>query len=904
MSEVTTGADDSRFRRGLLLVSSSSLANLVLLFLELIVIARLLSTSGYGRYVLLVAAANFVVMICDAGCKLSVTQFIATGDRTRQEEVVASALIFRTVTMLAATALVLGVYAATRTTGWSTGLDQYLVYLPIMFVSASYDELLYGMLQGFQAYRPMAATQIVRGVLRLGLTTVLLLVFHAGMAALVASWSIALIAAIVIEYLALPTHGQWRWRRETLVEVLRFGRSLQVMRFLSFVSARVHITLLGLLAGVDSVAFFAAANRIPDALTTLSDSFTRVYFPAISGHLAAGRKAEAEALMQRSLRLLAIVCALGAVCSAVFSHELMVLLFSAKYARAAPAFGLLMVAFYIATLVNVLGYTLTANGRPARALWLDTGQAVALLLLDLAMIPFFGAAGAAAAAVIGTYISAPIGVWMVRRIGLALDIRPYVRQAAILAVCFALVWTIRPDDLRIALLFRAGVLELFCVLSLLLRTFGTADIAVLLSRRGTGPSKAASVDEPSGNRGRSIVSKRRICIIAFKPVRQCVHVLRQIEYLATDFELTVIGYGEADAGWGLTHWFNVPEPTLLSKAAKAFWFTLGRLVPRAYDRWYWTAGRHKQAYRHALASGANAFHANDWQSLPIAVRAARQTGARVVFHMHEYAEEERTDSRLWRLLVAPAVRYLIKKYTAEAHDTIDAYITVCDPIAERYARELGTEVRVVFNAPKPVATLPVEDAVAQPRQIRMIHHGYAKRGRGLHRLIEALARTDERFRLDFMLVDDDEGYIDELKALADRIAAGRVGFRTPVPPDNIVATVAGYDLGLCVIEPSSYNNLMMLPNKFFEYVQAGLAVCVGPSPAMAALVRRYDLGVVAESFEPLDVARALNGLDANALESMRRAAREAATVLNADVEMGKVVTIYRRMFDATPVAVG
>jgi O-antigen/teichoic acid export membrane protein/glycosyltransferase involved in cell wall biosynthesis len=902
MSANTATSEDRQFRGGLLLVSGGSLVNLALLFLELLIVARLLPTRSYGEYVLLVAAANFLVMICDFGCKLSVTQFISTGDHDQQSAVVSSALIFRCIVLIVVSALIGVVLFVSNATRWSTGLDAYLVYLPIMLITASFDELLFAMLQGFQAYRQMAAALLIRGVLRLSLTVVLLIVLHGSLVALVYSWSISFAVVIALQYLALPLRGVWRWHRETLLAVLRFGRSLQAMRFLGFISDRMHITLLGALAGVDSVAFFAVANRIPDALQTLSDSFVRVYFPAVSALLAAGRKQAAELMLQRSLRLLSFVSALGAVIAAAFSREIVTLLFSAKYAPAAPAFALLMVALQMTMIVNLLGYTLTATGRPARALWLDLGQAAALLLGDVLLIPFFGTVGAAAAALVGSYASGPIGVLMVRRSDLALDARPYARQSGIVLSCLALTVLIHPVGLLSALAFKGAVLAGFCIASLLLATIDRGDFGLVLGKRGA-PAVAAEPVEPIcfpvpiAGIERIAMNRKRICILAFKQVRQCVHVLRQIEYLAEDFDLTVVGYGEADANWPPTQWRSVPQPTLLSKAIKAFWFSLGRLTPRAYDAWYWSAKRHKLAYEYALASEADAFHANDWQSLPIAVRAARQTGARVVFHMHEYAEEERTDSFAWRFFVAPAVRYLVKKYTTNAAGAIDAYITVCEPIAERYARELGKEVEVVYNAPKPVRVLHTSADEGSARAIRLIHHGYAKRGRGLHKLIEALALSDERFRLHFMLVEDDAGYIDELRALAERIAPGRVRFRETVLPDEIVRTVAQYDIGFCVIEPSTYNNLMMLPNKLFEYIQAGLAVCVGPSPAMADLVAQYDVGVVAGSFEPADVAAALNRLTWAEIEAMKQAARQAASVLNADVEMGKVVTLYRRLLD-------
>jgi len=397
------------------------------------------------------------------------------------------------------------------------------------------------------------------------------------------------------------------------------------------------------------------------------------------------------------------------------------------------------------------------------------------------------------------------------------------------------------------------------------------------------------------------VTKKRICIIAFKPVRTTIHVLRQIDYLSPHYDLTVIGHGEPDVAWPKVTWHRVPAQTVAEKVAKLGLYALGRVFPFIYEAWYWSVRRHRLAYELAVASRADAFHANDWQSVPLAVAAARQTGGRVVLHLHEYAEEGRKFG-LWSLLVAPAIRHLLWKSVDDSGVSIDASITVCEPIAERYGREYGLDPVVVFNAPRPVRVTWRDEPVGS-NPIRLVHHGFAKRGRGLHHLIEALALADSRFTLDFMLVEDNRGYVAELKQLAERLAPGRVHFRPPVPPGEIVQTVAEYDVGFCVIHPSSYNNLMMLPNKFFEYIQAGLALCVGPSPAMCRVVRGHGLGLIAESFEPKDVAKALNRLTAADLAAMKEASRRAASALNADVEMGRLVSIYRRMFDQAESAV-
>ena len=105
--------------------------------------------------------------------------------------------------------------------------------------------------------------------------------------------------------------------------------------------------------------------------------------------------------------------------------------------------------------------------------------------------------------------------------------------------------------------------------------------------------------------------------------------------------------------------------------------------------------------------------------------------------------------------------------------------------------------------------------------------------------------------------------------------------------------ISEFDVGLHILEPRSYNYACSLPNKFFDFVAAGLAVCIGPSPEMAKFVHRYGLGCVASGFQPREVAAVLNSLTAEQVKEMRKAAQRAALELNADTEMGKVREVVR-----------
>jgi hypothetical protein len=147
-----------------------------------------------------------------------------------------------------------------------------------------------------------------------------------------------------------------------------------------------------------------------------------------------------------------------------------------------------------------------------------------------------------------------------------------------------------------------------------------------------------------------------------------------------------------------------------------------------------------------------------------------------------------------------------------------------------------------------------------------------------------------------MLINNDISYLKELKRLANKRARGRITFHEAVLPEEIIGRICEYDIGLCLITPTNYNNLVSLPNKFFDYIIAGLAVCIGPSPSMVELVRKYRFGCVAPTFHPKDVAKTLNKLGRSEIAAMKKASREAAQVLNAGREMKNVVDLYKNLF--------
>jgi O-antigen/teichoic acid export membrane protein len=325
----------------------------------------------------------------------------------------------------------------------------------------------------------MAIAQIARSVLRLCLTVTFLSVLDLGITGLILSWTASFAVSVLYQYLVLPISRTFMFRRPLVTEMLRFGIPLQGIRFLWFMLRRLDVFLLATLAGPASVAFYDVAFRIPDALQRLSESFTAVFFPTVSSLLGEGKRERATVILNHSLRLLSFATALLTIAGIVFSREIVTLLFSQKYADASLAFALFMLSLHMTCLVNLMGYMLTATGKPGRSLIADSIRTTVHGAGDLLLIPRFSYVGTAYAAIAAAYIANPIAVWFLRRSGIRTEVLPYAKQTGLLLTCAALFWAVHPS----ALAFRMAIVLLFVVLNVALSTISRDDLSLVLPDR-------------------------------------------------------------------------------------------------------------------------------------------------------------------------------------------------------------------------------------------------------------------------------------------------------------------------------------------------------------------------------------------------------------------------------------
>jgi glycosyltransferase involved in cell wall biosynthesis len=173
--------------------------------------------------------------------------------------------------------------------------------------------------------------------------------------------------------------------------------------------------------------------------------------------------------------------------------------------------------------------------------------------------------------------------------------------------------------------------------------------------------------------------------------------------------------------------------------------------------------------------------------------------------------------------------------------------------------------------------------------IEVLYHGIVSPGRGLEEVIQSVALWKPEFRLTIRGPVGD-AYRSELQSrMAAAGVSDRVRLSPPVPMTDLVREAHAADVGLFVLPGHSRHNRYALPNKFFEYIMAGLALCVSDLPEMARLTGQYDLGRLVNGLSPRDIATQINSLDRQTIDCYKRNALAAARQLNWRVESGRLL---------------
>lgn len=225
----------------------------------------------------------------------------------------------------------------------------------------------------------------------------------------------------------------------------------------------------------------------------------------------------------------------------------------------------------------------------------------------------------------------------------------------------------------------------------------------------------------------------------------------------------------------------------------------------------------------------------------------------LVYDSHEYFTE--VPELVNRKHIQAIWKFIERKIFPKLTDVI----TVNDSIADLFESDYGNRPHVVRNIPRKTEfiTKVSRESLGLPNDkfILILQGSGINVQRGAEELVEAMEFVDNAVLL-FIGGGD---VIDVLKEIAKRPElVGKIIFQPRVPYQQLMQYTAAADLGLTLDKSTNLNYKFSLPNKLFDYIQAGIPVLSSPLPEIEKIIIKYDVGDFIPDHNPKNIAQKIN----------------------------------------------
>jgi len=277
---------------------------------------------------------------------------------------------------------------------------------------------------------------------------------------------------------------------------------------------------------------------------------------------------------------------------------------------------------------------------------------------------------------------------------------------------------------------------------------------------------------------------------------------------------------------------------------------------------------------------------NDLDTLPASYCAGKLRGKKIVYDSHEFFTEvpelvnRNFPRRVWLLierLILPRLKH--------------AY-TVSTSIAETYNRLYKIQMEVIQNVP-----LFNDNANDSPEtkteQKIILYQGSLNVGRGLEQMINAMQFIDNAH---FKIIGDGDIVQQLEQQIKEKALEKKVTIKGRMPFQELPAETSKADLGIALEENIGLNYYYALPNKLFDYIQAGVPVLVSPFPEMQKIVNQYEIGTVYDHKDAKMLAQKIDEIFElkNRYQQWQRNTQKAAKDLCWEKQEETLINIYTK----------
>jgi len=282
--------------------------------------------------------------------------------------------------------------------------------------------------------------------------------------------------------------------------------------------------------------------------------------------------------------------------------------------------------------------------------------------------------------------------------------------------------------------------------------------------------------------------------------------------------------------------------------------------------------------------------ANDLDTLLANYLVSKLRKKKLVYDSHEYFTE------VPELLARPRVREVWLTIEKNIFPKLKYVSTVNDSIAGFYEERYKIRPVVIRNiANKLILSITKtkkSEGFPEDKYLIIMQGGAINVDRGGEELLSAMLYIDNAI----LLFAGSGDKIPELKKMCTDLQLNdKVKFIPRMPYLQLMEYTSIADIGVSLDKDTNPNYKYSLPNKLFDYIQAGVPILCSRVVEVAAIVQNYNLGMVCKSYDPKEIAAVLQTMLANKenLKYWRENAKKAADELCWENEQTKVIELYK-----------
>ncbi len=373
-----------------------------------LIVTRVLGPEKYGVLTFILAVLLFISVFFEFGFFSAGARLLAVSKDKKKDQELIGALILITLGISLSFFLILFIFSFFIDSIFHTSAGNILRSISILAAIIPFQYMLQQICQGANEIKKMAVANIIPKILYLaGLLIVICFLKLDISIALVLNLTGIIVAVILIVHSLKPKFNNLKENFKTIwKETKEYGKHVYFGRIASMGTYNSDKMLISYFANTTSVGFYSLAVTLTRPMLLLSDSLSTTLFRKF----AHAERIPKKVIYSNFLWLLC--CCLGLV---LLGKYIVVILFSENFIKAVPILIILAFANFFRGMAQPYNRFLNAKGwgkAVKRAAFVLAGSN---LVGNLALIPFYGAIGAAYASLFALVINYCIYVHYYRR---------------------------------------------------------------------------------------------------------------------------------------------------------------------------------------------------------------------------------------------------------------------------------------------------------------------------------------------------------------------------------------------------------------------------------------------------------------------------------------------------------